>query len=54
MAYHLSKAGCLKLALQLGPPIGIDSVGGGRRVLTEFKKDKLFLKPRVGPDLIAR
>ena len=25
--YHLSKAGCPKFALQVGPPIGIDSVG---------------------------
>ena len=49
-----TKAGCPKFALQLRPPIGIDSVGRRRLELTEFKKNKLLLKPRIGPDLIAR
>ena len=52
--YPLSKAGCPKSALQLGAPIRIDSVGRRRLELTEFKKNKLLLKPRIGPDLIAR
>ena len=50
--YHLSIAP--KPALQLRPPISIDSVGRWRLVLTEFKKNKLFVKPSIGPDLIAR
>ena len=52
--YHLLKTGWPKSALQLGSPIGIDSVGRGRLIFTEFKKNKLLLKPRIEPDLIPR
>jgi hypothetical protein len=41
------------VTIYLGAPLDINTIGRGRGVSAEFKKNELLVKPWVDPDLVT-